>query len=134
MLKDLLKEKTYILGGVPPKIHTNYPSRYALGEKVIFNPTPNTKVPAIITGVRFSTAKVIYNLQCLHGDEIGAYVRNVYSHRVIDYKEDVFEGVSEEIIQDILDLLRRNLIEQLLSSNNIRDVLSEAKDKECRTL
>lgn len=51
------------MGGVPEKLHTNYPSRYAIGEKVTLNFFKGGKIHNCeIASVHFTESKVRYDI------------------------------------------------------------------------
>lgn len=51
------------MGGVPEKLHTNFPSRYAIGEQVILNFWLSGKIKGcIVDAVRFTESKVRYDI------------------------------------------------------------------------
>lgn len=79
------------MGGVPEKLHTNYPSRYEIGEKVTLDfgddrIVKNCKIDA----VRFTEGKVRYDLavplwSTKEGEEQRyTYIENVDSVCVVD--------------------------------------------------
>lgn len=51
------------MGGVPEKLHTNYPSRYAVGEKVTLDFWLSGKIKGCtVDAVRFTESKVRYDI------------------------------------------------------------------------
>lgn len=56
-----MTEKT--MGGVPEKVHTKYPSRYAIGEKVTLDFWLSGKIKGCtVDAVRFTESKVRYDI------------------------------------------------------------------------
>ena len=51
------------MGGVPEKLHTNFPSRYAIGEKVTLDFWLSGKIKGCtVDAVRFTESKVRYDI------------------------------------------------------------------------
>lgn len=68
--------------------HTNFPARFAIGDTVMFAPTPEGSLaegqwlsPAEVTQVSFTGSKVLYDLQLkgLSGNPYGAPLQRVDS-------------------------------------------------------
>lgn len=77
-------------GGVPYKKHTNFPSRYKIGEEVKFYiPKGNVLLNAKVTSVHFTESKVKYDLEVNFYED---YVTRVYNIDSILLKDLDFTG------------------------------------------
>lgn len=81
-------------GGIPYKKHTDYPSRYKIGEKVKLFIMPEgvdtfSGFPATITAVHFTESKVKYDLEI---EFYGDYTTRVYNIDSILVKDLDWEG------------------------------------------
>jgi len=76
-------EKT--MGGVPEKLHTNYPSRYAIGEIVTIDFVSVKINGCKIHEIRFTDSKVNYDIMIPLSEELGfTKIENVDSLFVRD--------------------------------------------------
>ncbi len=80
-------------GGFPFKEHTNFPSRYKHGEKVMLNLFNYGKIPAKITKIHFSESSIFYDLEIYMINEkaneckdIYTRIHNIESIHVCDYE------------------------------------------------
>lgn len=76
-------------GGVPFKAHTDYPSRYGIGEKVKVCLLPEGEesfpcIPAVVVAVHFTNSKVKYDLELKFYGEHATRIYNVDSILVKD--------------------------------------------------
>lgn len=89
------KSDPILAGGAPSKEHTNYPSRYALGEKVELNFELSGKLtqPCEIHAVKFDNGKVWYDISiraiCAAKTEEDTWtvIKDVDSFFVKDFKD-----------------------------------------------
>ena len=73
------------MGGVPEKLHTNYPSRYAIGEKVTLDLVSVKITGCKIYEIRFTDSKVNYDIMIPLSEELGfTKIENVDSFFVRD--------------------------------------------------
>jgi hypothetical protein len=79
-------------GGVPFKAHTDFPSRYKIGEKVLLcilpeNQDTNPGIPATIIAVHFTISKVKYDVEVNFYKEHTTRLYNIDGILIKDYKE-----------------------------------------------
>lgn len=84
--------ETKTMGGVPEKLHTNFPSRYAIGEKVTLDFWLSGKIKGCtVNAVKFTKSKVRYDIlipiketSALEVDSYLTLIKNVDSVCVTD--------------------------------------------------
>jgi len=73
------------------KKHTNYPSRFAIGESVLFCPDGKSKIKSYIRAIIFTNCKVRYSIYL---KDVETTIHNVDSYFIDDDLDNVEDKVN----------------------------------------